>query len=93
MSAARVYPFDEPVDAHVGCRHCSDPIIALAEVFDGHAGVSGLREYRWTHIHGSDVCRPTTTAKPFDAWRATAAVEAALEARAVADEAAEEALK
>ncbi len=79
------YPFPEPVDPHIGCRHCGDPLLAVAEVRDGRMGVSGLREYRWTHVHGSDVCRPTTTARPFDAWRATAAVEAVLDARAAAE--------
>lgn len=87
MTESRVYPFDEPVAAGVGCRHCSDPIVATAEVVDGRMGISGLREYLWTHLHGSDVCRPTTSAKPFDAWRATTLVEAALSARTAAEEA------
>lgn len=86
------HPIQPPV-AGLNCRHCADPIVATAQVFDGGMTLQGLREYRWTHTHGSDTCRPKTTAQPFDGWRATAHVETALAARRAAQEALEAALE
>jgi hypothetical protein len=83
-----IYRIDPPVDG-LTCRNCSDPIIATAKVFGGGMTISGLCQYRWTHVHGSDVCRPTTSAQPFDGWQATAHVEAVLDARQAAEEALE----
>lgn len=62
----------EPIEPPVGglyCQHCADPIVATAEIRGHSYSISGLREYRWTHTHGSDVCRPTTVAQPFDGSR------------------------
>ncbi len=87
------YMFDEPVDADLWCRHCNDPIVATAVVYDQGPSMGGLREYRWTHVHGSDVCRPTTTARPFDGWQATTKVEAVLDARRAAEDALADALE
>lgn len=81
------YPIDPPVNAGLYCRNCSDPIVATHQVFDGGLSIKGLREYRWTHEHGSDICRPTTRAQVFDAWVATSKVEAVLSARAAAEDA------
>lgn len=87
-----VYPIDPPVDPGLNCRNCPDPIVATAKVYEGGYTISGLREYRWTHTHGSDVCRPTTVAQPYDGWVATGKVEAILAARDTAEDARLEAL-
>ncbi len=81
----RVYPIDPPVDG-LTSGNCSDPIVAVAQVFDGGMTISGLRQFRWRHAHGSDVCRATTTAQPFDGWQATSHVETVLAARGAAEE-------
>jgi hypothetical protein len=80
------YPIDPPVGG-LGCRNCGDPIQATAKVFDGGMTISGLRQYTWTHEHGSDTCRPKTVAQPYDGWQATAKVEAVLDARQAAEDA------
>ena len=85
-------PIDPPV-AGLSCEHCSDPIMATAEVRGTGMSIGGLREYRWLHVHGSDVCRPTTTARPYDEWKATTHVEAELAARDAAEDALTEALE
>lgn len=79
-------PIDPPVDG-LSCGNCGDRIAAVAEVRGTGMAVSGLREYRWVHLHGSDVCRPTTTARPADGWRATSHVEGVLQAREAAEDA------
>lgn len=79
-------PIDPPVDG-LNCGHCDDPIMATAEVRGTGLSISGLREYRWTHVHGSDMCRPTTTARPYDGWRATSHVERVPAAREAAEDA------
>lgn len=81
-----VHPIDPPADPGLPCNHCGDPLLATAKVYDGMS-LGGLREYQWTHTHGSDVCRPTTRAQPYDGWRATSAVQAVLDARAAAEDA------
>lgn len=81
------YPYDPPIDAGLGCRNCGDPIVATARVYSGSYTISGLAEYRWTHAHGSDVCRPKTVAQPFDGWQATAAVERVEQERRAAEDA------
>lgn len=87
------YPIDPPVTAfNLSCRNCGDPIAATATVFDGGLSIGGLRQYEWTHTHGSDTCRPKTVAQPFDGWQATALVEAALTAREAAQDALDAAL-
>jgi ABC-type xylose transport system substrate-binding protein len=88
-----LHPFDEPVDPGLYCRNCTDPIVATAQVFDGGLRIGGLNEYRWTHAHGSDVCRPTTRAQPFDGWQATTKVKAVLAARDAAEDALIDALE
>lgn len=85
--------FEEPVDPAMTCRNCVDPIVATAQVFDGRMRIGGLNEYRWTHAHGSDMCRPTTVARPFDGWQATAKVKAVLAAREAAEDALLDALE
>lgn len=86
MAEPRIYPIDPPVDG-LTCGHCADPIMATAEVRGTGMSISGLREYLWLHVHGSDVCRPTTTARPYDGWRATEHVRAVLAARDAAEDA------
>jgi hypothetical protein len=86
VTEPRIYPIDPPVDG-LYCEHCADPIEAVAQVFDGGMTIGGLREYRWRHVHGSDMCRPTTTARPYDGWRATAHVQTVLRARDAAEDA------
>jgi hypothetical protein len=81
-----VHPIDPPADPGLGCRNCGGPIVATAHVFDGMS-IGGLREYQWTHAYGSDVCRPTTTAQPFDGWQATTKVQAVLRERDAAEDA------
>jgi hypothetical protein len=85
-------PLDPPVEG-LTCRHCTDPIMATGIVRSCNMTLSGLREYRWVHAHGSDVCRPTTTAQPFDGWRATSHVEGVLRAREAAEDALIDAMK
>lgn len=87
-----IYPIDPPVGG-LFCANCADPIVATAQVYGTGMTISGLREYVWTHAHGSDVCRPTTRAQPFDGWQATSRIEAALAARVAAEEARETALE
>lgn len=87
-----LHPIEPPVDG-LSCRNFADPILATAKVFDGGIQIQGLREYRWTHAHGSDVCRPTTTAQPYDGWAATSHVETVLAARDAAEDALLDALK
>ncbi len=80
------YPFEPPIDPNLSCRHCGDPIVATGVVHGPGPSLKGLRDYVWTHAHGSDVCRPTTTAEPWDAWRSTAAVEAREAGRRAAED-------
>lgn len=87
------YPIDPPADAGLWCRNCSDPIVAVAKVFDDGLSIKGLREYRWAHAHGSEACRPKTQAQPFDGWQATTKVEAVLAARDAAEDALIDALE
>lgn len=84
--------YDPPIDARVGCRNCGDNLLCVARVIDG-LQIRGLNQYEWIHDHGSAKCRPTTTAQPFDGWQATGLVEAALSARAAAEDALEAALE
>jgi hypothetical protein len=87
-ATTRRYPIDPPVDDFtLACRNCGDLIAATAQVFDGGMSISGLRAYEWSHVHGSDVCRPKTVAQPFDGWHATRIVEATLSARRAAEDA------
>lgn len=86
-----IYPIEPPVGG-LWCRNCGDQIFATAKVYIGGMSINGLREYRWTHEHGSDTCRPTTTAEPYDGWTATARVESVLAAREAAEFALEQAL-
>lgn len=80
-------PITPPVEG-LSCRNCGDPIVATDRVHVlGALSVSGLREYRWLHTGGSDVCRPTTKAQPFDGWKATSHVESVLRARDAAEDA------
>ena len=88
-----IYPINPPVNAGLNCRNCSDPIVAIAQVFDGGLSFKGLRDYRWIHEHGSEICRPKTRAQVFDAWVATSKVEAVLSARAAAEDALIDALE
>ncbi|WP_344613441.1 hypothetical protein [Dactylosporangium salmoneum] len=81
------YPYNPPIDANLSCRNCADPIIATARVSSDGPTISGLREYRWTHAHGSDTCRPKTVAQPFDGWHATRAVERIEQERRVDEDA------
>jgi len=90
--ASTLYPIDPPVGG-LTCRNCPDEIVATAKVFDGGLTFSGLREYRWSHAHRSDVCQPTTTAQPFDGWQATTHVQAVLKARDAAEDALLDALE
>ena len=85
--------FDPPVDPGLGCRHCGDPLVATGQVFGTGLSIGGLREYVWTHAHGSEVCRPTTRAQPFDGWVATTRMETALAARRATEDALEAALE
>ncbi len=86
-------PITPPVDG-LSCRSCGDPIVATDQVHTlGALSISGFREYRWSHSHGSDVCRPKTAAQPFDGWRATSHVEAVLAERAAAEDALLDALE
>jgi hypothetical protein len=87
-----IYPIEPPIGG-LNCTNCADPIVATHQVFGTGMSISGLREYRWTHAHGSDVCRPTTKAQPYDGWRATSIVESALAGRAAAEEALEVAME
>jgi hypothetical protein len=86
-----IYPIDPPIGG-LTCCNCAESMLATAKVFDGGMSIQGLREYRYTHAHGSETCRPTTKAQPYDGWRATAIIEAALAARAATEEALEAAL-
>lgn len=79
------YPITPPIGG-LSCRNCHAPIVATAQVFDGGMSIQGLRQYEWTHEHGSEVCRPKTIALPFDGWQATAKVEAVLAAREAAED-------
>lgn len=87
-----VYPINPPVGG-LTCRNCAAPIVATHKVFGAGLSLSGLREYRYTHAHGSEVCRPTTKAEPYDGWRSTAVIEAELAARAAAEDALEAAME
>ena len=82
-----VYPIDPPADPGLPCEHCGDPIVATAQVFDGGLRIGGLNGYQWRHAHGSDVCRPTTTARPYDGWVATRKVQTVLSVRQAAEDA------
>lgn len=82
-----VRPIDPPADPGLGCSNCGDPIVATAQVFSGGMSISGLSEYQWTHAHGSETCRPKTTARPYDGWVATSKVKSVLDARAAAEDA------
>lgn len=83
-------PFDPPIFPGVSYRHCGEQICATAEVRHS-LSISGLREFTWVHENGSEVCKPTTTAQPFDAWVATTAVEKAVDELWAAEDAALEA--
>ncbi len=86
------YPFDEPVTLSLTCRNCGDPLVATGRVIIAGMVLRGIQEYRWTHHHGAQQCRPTTAAQPADGWRAAAAVASVLGAREAAAEAMEAAL-
>lgn len=72
----RVHPFDPPINPGMGCRNCGDPLLVTGRVSDNGMVISGIREYVYTHAHGSEQCRPKTKAQPFDAWQVTTKVQA-----------------
>ncbi len=80
-------PFDPPIFPGISCRHCGEQICATAEVRRG-LSISGLREFTWVHENGSEHCQLPRTAQPFDGWKATTAVEKAVQERRDAEDAA-----
>lgn len=85
----KLLPIDPPIRIHVPCRHCGEPIQAVAEVHrPEELSMRGLREYEWRHAEtGERQCRIVRHAGPYDGWQATALVEAAQQARMVAEDA------
>lgn len=81
--------YDPPVDGGVICTHCGGPLVAVAELRHGGYFIDGCRDYDWRHAGNLDrQCPPVyRSAQPYDGWKATALIEAALDARRAAEDA------
>lgn len=79
--------YDPPIRADVHCTHCGDEIEAVAR-FRHSLEFRGLHAYEWRHVTtGNKTCTHRYDARPYDGWRATKQIEAAIEAQRAADDA------